>query len=915
MLPEQKARLEIDRKLKDAGWQVVDRSEYLPSVSAVAVREGLLKGNLEADYLLFVNGKAIGVLEAKKEDTALTEIVAAQAENYARKLLNWYPCWQNPLPLVYLSNGKELLFRDIRDAQSEYQPMQRMHTPRETAKIADIHDEFAGLPYLSMRGLRKCQFEAVTQLENSFACGAKRALMVLATGAGKTFTACMASYRLLSYTPTKRILFLVDRNNLGKQAEGEFGTFRLTETGDPFNTIFVVERLKSPYIPPESNVVISTIQRLFAVLTGNEFEEDDDWEDDRNPSDNEDVMELGNHITLSPDFFDTIIVDECHRSIYGRWQKVLTYFDKAKIIGLTATPVPETLAFFNNNMVANYTLEKSIADGINVDYRVYRIKTKVSDEGGTVKTGDNYNELTRYTQSNTLKVAEGQVAYGNKELDRSVINPAQIRLVLENFRDAVYSELFPDREPDMQFIPKTLIFAKNDNHATRIVETVQEVFRRGDPCGRPNPDPCGRPDLPPDFVQKITYSAGDSAKLIRNFRNDKSFRIAVTVNLVATGTDIKPLEILVFMRDVASAPLYTQMKGRGVRTIGDEQLRTVTPNATSKDLFYLVDAVGVTESEKFVPKPGEDTPPVNPTLEELLEKTAYGYLPDGYLRLLASRLSRINAKSEEKHRIEFARLAGTTMHDLAMSIFNAFDSENVLPEFISSNGPNTERKALVALLANNPEARKYLLVLNAGFVKILIPGEDELIYTGFSKEEAASTTQAFEEYVNTHKDEVEALRIIYNNQSLPVTYSVLVDLKQKLLSTDVRFRQAQLWNFYSIVNKSKVVQLEKNEREVLTNLIQLVRYAFGLIAELRSLPSLAAQRFELWCGQNQRPLTESQKEIMKQIVGYIVANGAYTNEDLREENIQVFAQLVKTFGSANAVDEVLESLSEWMLAS
>jgi type I restriction enzyme R subunit len=560
--------------------------------------------------------------------------------------------------------------------------------------------------------------------------------------------------------------------------------------------------------------------------------------------------------------------------------------------------VPETKAFFNNNLVVNYTLEKSIADGINVDYRVYRIKTKVSNEGGIVKKGDNYDEFTRYTQNDLLMVAEDEVAYGNKELDRSVINPAQIRLVLENFREAIYSELFPEREPEIQYIPKTLIFAKNDNHATRIVETVREVF----------------PNQLPEFAQKITYSTGDSAKLIRNFRNDKSFRIAVTVNLVATGTDIKPLEILVFMRDVASAPLYTQMKGRGVRIIGDEQLRTVTPNATSKDLFYLVDAVGVTESEKFVPKPGEDAPLVNPPLKELLEKTAYGYLPDDYLRLLASRLSRINAKSEERHRIEFANLASTTMHDLAMSIFNALGSENNLPEFINSNEPNAERKALVALLANNPEARKYLLVLNAGFVKILIPGEDELIYTGFSKEEAASTTQAFEEYVHTHKDEIEVLRIIYNNQKLPVTYSMLVDLKLKLLSADTRFKQAQLWNFYSITNKSKVVQLEKNEREILTNLIQLVRYALGQITDLRSLPSLAAQRFELWCGQNQRPLTESQKEIMKQIVGYIVANGAYTNEDLREENMQLFAQLVKNFGSANAVDEVLGSLSGWMLA-
>jgi len=568
MFPEEKARLEIDRKLALAGWQVVDRSHYTPSISAVAVKEGLLKGNHEADYLLFINGKAIGVLEAKKENTGLSSIVAAQAEKYAHQLLTWYQSWQKPLPLVYLSNGKELLFRIISDKQSEYQPLQRMHTPREMVKITGIQDEFAGLPYLSPKGLRKCQYEAVTQLENSFQKGEQRALMVLATGAGKTFTACMAAYRLLSYTPVKRILFLVDRNNLGKQAEGEFGTFRLTETGEPFNTIFVVERLKSPHIPPESNVVIATIQRIFAALTGKDFTDEDEFEGIQE-GDNE--ITLGENILLPPDFFDVIIVDECHRSIYGRWQQVLKYFNKARIIGLTATPVPETLAFFNNNRIINYTLEDSIADGINVNYRVYRIKTKVSEEGGTINEGDNYDEMERYTNSNTMIAAEAIESYGNKELDRSVVNPAQIRMVLENFRDAIYTDLFPEREPELQYIPKTLIFAKHDNHATRIVEIAKEVF----------------PNQSSDFVQKITYSAGDSAELIRSFRNDKSFRIAVTVNLVATGTDIKPLEVLLFMRDVFSEILYTQMKGRGVRTIGDEQLRNVTPNAISKDLFYL----------------------------------------------------------------------------------------------------------------------------------------------------------------------------------------------------------------------------------------------------------------------------------------------------------------------------------------
>ena len=255
--------------------------------------------------------------------------------------------------------------------------------------IMGIEDAFAGLPTLKKKGLRDCQYEAVTELEKSFRAGQNRALMVLATGVGKTYTACLAAYRMLSYTPMRRVLFLVDRNNLGKQAEGEFGTFRLTENGEAFNTIFTVNRLRSSSIPSDSNVVISTIQRLFSFLKGETIEDNDDDE-------NEPIEE----VTLPPnpnlphDYFDMIIIDECHRSIYGNWRKVLEYFDTARLVGLTATPIPETMAFFNNNCIVNYTLEKSIVDGVNVDCRVYRIKTQVTETGGAILEGEKFKEET-----------------------------------------------------------------------------------------------------------------------------------------------------------------------------------------------------------------------------------------------------------------------------------------------------------------------------------------------------------------------------------------------------------------------------------------------------------------------------------------------------------------------------------------
>ena len=280
MTPEEKARQKIDLWFAEAGWKVINREDYEPTCTAVAIREGLLKGNLEADYFLFINGKAIGVLEAKREEIdPFSNNVCEQAVLYAKSVPHIYQAYQKPLPFIFTSNGKELFFCDFREQKQSFKQIMAIPTPYELVKQLGISDYFAGLPSLQKKGLRDCQYEAVTELEKSFRSGQNRALMVLATGAGKTYTACLAAYRLLSYTPMRRVLFLVDRNNLGKQAEGEFGTFRLTENGDAFNTIFTVNRLRSSSIPSDSNVVISTIQRLFSFLRGDTIEDNDNDDD------------------------------------------------------------------------------------------------------------------------------------------------------------------------------------------------------------------------------------------------------------------------------------------------------------------------------------------------------------------------------------------------------------------------------------------------------------------------------------------------------------------------------------------------------------------------------------------------------------------------------------------------------------
>lgn len=901
MTPEEKARVKIDRMFEEAGWQVVSRDEYTPNLTAAAIKEGLLKHNFEADYFLFINGKAVGVLEAKRAEIDVDcDEVKGQAEKYVNNVPPIYAAYENPLRIIYLSNGEKVLFYDYAKKDGNYIEINRIHTPKEIVDILGIDDFYAGLPTLQKKGLRQCQFDAIKGLEQSFRNGQKRALMVLATGAGKTYAACLAAYRFLSYTPMRKVLFLVDRNNLGKQAEGEFGTFRLTENKEPFNTIFGVNRLKSAKIPSDSNVVISTIQRLFSLLKGDDV---DDNDEESAFDDNEDnVVSLPTNPLLPPDYFDLIIIDECHRSIYGNWRQVLDYFKTAKIIGLTATPIPDTVAFFNDNIVVNYTLEDSIKDGVNVDHRTFRIRTEVTENGGAILQGDKTRQTTVYTGKTENVVWQENKNYTREELNRSIINPAQIKLILETYRDSVYTEMFvdPQREPNFDYLPKTLIFALNENHANNIVKIAKDVFNRHDD----------------KYVQKITYSVGDSNALIRQFRNDKDFRIAVTCTLVATGTDVKPLEVLIFMRDVASEPLFVQMKGRGVRTIGDEQLRNVTPNAISKDCFYLVDAVGVTERQKSVPKPGNGPKPVPPTLKELLELLAHGNLEDDNLRMLASRLSRIHNKCTDPQREEFANLSHITMSQLATDIFNALEDTS-FPPFVDINEPNLERKTLIALLINNVPARNYLLIVNAGFINTLMPGEDNLIYSGFSREEAMATTSAFEEYCDEHKDEIEALRIIYNNDGAPITFKMLKDLQNRMKTFNNKFTIANLWHSYSVVDINNVAVYngadQKNEKEALTNLIQLVRFAWHKIARLESLCTGAQQRFNLWYGQMQRDITAEQIKLMRQIVDYIAANGTCQISDIKDYDKTFAAQLISEYKGLDKANEALESLSRFII--
>lgn len=576
-------------------------------------------------------------------------------------------------------------------------------------------------------------------------------------------------------------------------------------------------------------------------------------------------------------------------------------------MGLTATPTPEALAFFDKNIIAEYTYDDSVVDGVNVPNRIYRISTKITEHGGSLKAGSEVQETSKSNNKSNNIIIEDRVEYQPNQLDRSVVSLNQIDLVLSTYRDVIYKDLYPDREAIWEYIPKTLIFAKDDSHATKIVERIKEIFK------------CKFKDelIPQKFVQKITYSAGDSNALIREFRTEKEFRIAVTVTLVATGTDIRPLEVVFFMKDVGSDVLYTQMKGRGCRTIGDDKLKEVTPNAKTKECYYIVDAVGVTEHEKYIPERGNSGKGNKVlTLEALLERLAHGEVSDENLVLLSNYCSTIQHRYEDnplfsRHLTNFEDNFHFTPRSLAKNIYTAIQN-NSLEIYISPSENNISRKALIDCLISNLDARKKLIEMYHGYLITTNNDTDEVIYAGFSKESARTFIANFEKYLTLNKDKIEALRIIYNSENVSITHSMLCDLRDKLLAENNQYKNEIIWHNYKVLSEKDEVDVNKN-KDVLTDLIQIVRYAYKKTQRLSSLLNGCTQRFNLYCGRAQRELSDTQKQIMKEIADYIAYNGAISFDELRNLDSDLWKSAIQSFGKPTLVVNEMQYLTNFIL--
>ena len=858
MTPEAQARQEIDAQLSACGWVVQDfKAADFSAGRGIALREVPLKTG-PCDYLLLVDRKALGVVEAKKEGTTLSA-VAEQSTRYATSLPDFLAAGlTGPLPFLYESTGVETFFRDERDPDPRSRRVFTFHRPETLADWAAEPDtlrrRLAKMPKahpLVTTGMRDCQIEAITGLEKSFAEDRPRALIHMATGAGKTFTACAFTYRLIKYAKARRVLFLVDRANLGEQARDEFARFKTPDTGRLFTELYNVQHLTSPHIDDVCRVTICTIQRLYSILRGEELAEEAD-----EISGAELAKALGNrtrdvayNATVPIEKFDFIVTDECHRSIYNLWRQVLEYFD-ASLVGLTATPAPQTIAYFHQNRVAEYNHERAVTDGVNVGYDVYRIKTKVTDAGGKVDKGFLVDHRSKASRKARQEVLADDLDYTPEELDRSVVVPDQIRTILRTYRDVVQTELFPGRT----LVPKTLIFAKDDSHAEDIVHICREVFGKGN-----------------DFCKKITYQAkhpvtGKPAKgreLIKEFCLSPSLRIAVTVDMIATGTDVKALEVLIFLRDVRSRVYFEQMKGRGTRVLSPTDLQAVSgEDARAKTRFVIVDAVGVCESDKTESRPLDRQPSV--PLKTLLQRVMFpGGRDEDTLTTLATRLARLDRELEPAQRQQIVTASGgQTPATLAGALLRAFDPDAIAERATGKPGASpdevapekfasTQQELITAACApfDKPALRQTLEQLKKETEQAIdIYTPDEVLEQGFdaaAKAKAAGLVQAFRDYLVANQAQIDALQILYSRPfKQRLTEPMLKELEKKLRDNHASWTEDTLWNSFAVTAPAKVKGRSQTGR--FADLVSLVRFALEQQTVLAPFADSVTERFNEW---------------------------------------------------------------------
>ena len=886
--PEQIARDNIDRQLIACGWVIQNKKQInLTAGLGVAVTEYQTDIG-PADYVLFVAGKPVGVIEAKKEEEGVRLTVhEAQSKDYADSKLKYLN--NAPLPFVYESTGDLTRFTDYRDPKPRSRPVFTFYRPETfqewLKRDNSLRRRVLDIPALQTIGLRGCQIKAINKLEDSFRTNQPKALIQMATGSGKTFTAITAIYRLLTYAKAKWVLFLVDTKNLGEQTEQEFMAYMPNDDNRKFSELYGVHRLKSSFVPTDNQVYISTIQRLYAILKEKEL---DEKAEEANPNETKwekrEPLPVGYNAKLPPEFFDFVVIDECHRSIYNLWKQVLDYFD-AFLIGLTATPDNRTFGFFNQNIVSEYTHEEAVTDGVNVGSDVYLIETQITKKGATIWKGQYVDRREKLSRKKRWEQLDDDVVYSQTELDDKVVNPNQIRTIIRTFKEHL-PEMFPDRtnEKDEFEVPKTLIFAKTDSHADDIIQIVREEF------GEEN-----------RFCKKITYNnkIEDPKSVLAQFRNDYHPRIAVTVDMIATGTDVKPLECLLFMRDVKSRNYFEQMKGRGTRIINLDDLKKVTPSAKlTKDHYVIVDAVGVTKSLKTDSRPLEKKPGV--PLKDLLAAITVGARDEDLFTSLANRLTRLEKQLTDKEKSTFADKANSkTITQVVKELLNAYNPDTLedLRLKVEQENPDTapiekedKLNFLTSALQNqaastfNGELNDYIENVRKAHEQIIdLVNPDKVTAVGWekdNKDKAQELVKTFADWIARHKDEITALQIFYGQpyRRRELTFKMIKELVDTIVADKPTLAPLSVWRAYELLES--VSGQPKNE---LVALVSLIRKVAGIDTRLTSYDKTVDRNFQNWVFKKQAgtlKFTEEQMQWLRMLKDHIAASISVAADDL-----------------------------------
>jgi type I restriction enzyme R subunit len=934
--PEQIARDHIDRLLTESGWIVQPKSKLnLAAGLGVAVTEYRTNTG-PVDYLLFIDRKPIGIIEAKKaEEGVRLTMVEDQSLRYAEGKLKYFD--NDPLHFAYESTGEVTRFTDYRDPKPRSRPVFTFHRPEtfqtwlkeEKTLRARLHD----IPALPVDGLRDCQIQAITNLETSFRENRPKALIQMATGSGKTFTAITSIYRLLKFAKAKRILFLVDTKNLGEQAEQEFKRYEPQDDNRLFPELYGVTRLSSSFIPTDSQVYISTIQRLYSILKETELDERDEQD---NPEEKtwkqKEPMPVVYNEKTPMEFFDFIVIDECHRSIYNLWKQVLDYFDAFQI-GLTATPDNRTFGYFNQNLVCDYGYQRAVEDGVLVPYNVFEITTKITQQGTKLEMGEYVGKREKLTRRQFWNTLDEDESYTAKQLDDKVVSPNQIRLIIRTVKEQLPA-IFPDRvDNDGKFeVPKMLIFAKSDSHADDIINIVREEFAEEN-----------------KFCKKITYrSEEDPKSVLQQFRNSYYPRVAVTVDMIATGTDIRPLEVLLFMRDVKSRTYYEQMKGRGTRTCSLEELKASgTPAAKyTKDHFVIIDAIGVEKSQKTDSRPLEKKPGMS--LKEVLEGIHMGHRDEDMLTTLANRLMRLEKQINEKEKTAFAEKAnGKTITQVVKELLQAYDPDTIenLENKIRSDNPNAapaqitkvfeaqHEKMVEAATAvfNDYELRNYVIDVRKKYDQTIDHiNPDEIVKIGWVKDNAAAAQNLileFTQWIEANKNEITALQIFYGQpyRRRELTYKMISELFERLTQEKPVIKLGQLWDAYATQEEHEaegklVKRLPRSEKpkQELILLVSILRKAIGVDEWLNAYDSTVDRNFQEWVFKKQAgalKFTEEQMQWLRMIKDYVAASFHIERDDfdLSPFNAQGgLGKMWQLFGEQT--DEIIHELNEALAA-